>query len=165
MIGIFRNVDFEAQTRLIRSCLIHMDHYARKCHCLQSREPMLMLHQRLSSKNHTKPKRAIFNFNTCSYLQGWQASMAEHDEVTATLQHYSTRFPEFSLKETSVRRLKNEYRVNLKNPSSNIPTPFCVHMHGKYRLLIQPQVRTYTPFPLFKCSLTSGCIKYNLQLK
>ena len=44
--------------------------------------------------------------------------MAEHG-VTATLRYYSRQFPELPLKEMSVRRLKDEYRANLKKPGSN----------------------------------------------
>ena len=43
---------------------------------------------------------------------------AEHG-VTATLHYYSSRFPELSLKETSVRRLKNEYHTSLKKPGGS----------------------------------------------
>ena len=39
--------------------------------------------------------------------------------VTATLCYYSRRFSEIPLKETLVRKLKNEYCVNLKKPSGS----------------------------------------------
>ena len=40
---------------------------------------------------------------------------SEHG-VTSTLQYYSKHFPDLPLKETSVRRLKNEYRAGVKRP-------------------------------------------------
>ena len=36
--------------------------------------------------------------------------------VTSTLRYYSKHFPDLPLKETSVRRLKNEYHASLKRP-------------------------------------------------
>ena len=43
---------------------------------------------------------------------------AEHG-VTANLCYYLRRFPELSLKETTARRLQNEYRASLKKPGGS----------------------------------------------
>ena len=66
-----------------------------------------------------------------------QASEAKHG-VTATLQYYSTRFPEFSLKETIDLRIKKPTPVAAILDS---PTLFCIH--SNHESSIQPQVRIF----------------------
>ena len=46
---------------------------------------------------------------------------SEHG-VTSTLRYYSKHFPDFQLKETLVRRLKNEYRASMKRPRDDTST-------------------------------------------
>ena len=78
---------------------------------------------------------------------------AEHG-VTATLRYYSVRFLELPLKETSVRRLKNEYRANLNKPggsSSGVEEIKELHCKkaGKPLLLgeeLDKQVREYVKY-------------------
>ena len=43
---------------------------------------------------------------------------SEHG-VTSALRYFSKKFPDLPLKETSVRRLKNLYRENLKKPGGD----------------------------------------------
>ena len=78
---------------------------------------------------------------------------AEHG-VTATLCYYSRRFAELKLKETSVRRLKNEYHASLKKPgasSSSVEEIKELHCKkaGKPLLLgeeLDKQVREYVKY-------------------
>ena len=66
---------------------------------------------------------------------------AEHS-VTSSIRHFNKKYPEFSLKETTVRRLKNEYLAEIrkrrhedaigKNAVTELPSkkrgrPTCMH--------------------------------------
>ena len=44
---------------------------------------------------------------------------AAENGVTATLRYYAKRFPDLQLKETTVRRFKNNYQASLKTPVSD----------------------------------------------
>ena len=63
-------------------------------------------------------KRGPYLILTPAQRYGIGRRAAEHG-VTATLRYYSRQFPELPLKEASVRRLKDEYRANLKKPGGN----------------------------------------------
>ena len=45
---------------------------------------------------------------------------AAENGVTAMLHYYAKRFPDLQLKETTVRRLKNNYLASLKTPDSDM---------------------------------------------
>jgi len=54
----------------------------------------------------------VFKFDYCSEVS--IGKCAVENGVTATIRYYAKAFPNLPLKETTVRRLKNNYQVSLK---------------------------------------------------
>ena len=61
----------------------------------------------------TRSKRTPYLIMTPAQRYQVEKRAAEHG-VTATLQYYAKKFPDLPLKETTVRRLKDVYKVSLK---------------------------------------------------
>ena len=90
--------------------------------------------QSKESPRGQRPPYLILTPSQC-YEVGRRAS--EHG-VTASLRYFSKKYPQLSLKETTVRRLKNLYRSTLKSTKSNDDS-----LHGEIQEL--PRKKTGQP--------------------